>query len=69
MGVLRANELMNTTNIEKVRSIGKGTHFSMVPLDVEEIHRFYWGKKNSFSMRLSAAKLPLVSPVLKAALR
>ena len=65
MGVLRANELMNTTNIEKVRSIGKGTHFSMVPLDVEEIHRFYWGKKNSFSMRLSAGKLSPVNETLK----
>ena len=37
----------------------------MVPLGVEIIPQFYWGKINSFSMRLSAGKLAPVSKALE----
>jgi len=37
----------------------------LVPLGVERNPRFYRGKKNSFSMRLSAGKLSPVNETLK----
>lgn len=39
--------------------------FSLVPLGVEINPRFYRGKKNSFSMRLSEGKLTPVSKALE----